>query len=152
MDKFLPKIIIACDHAGYNLKEYLKSQLLASGYDVDDCGCDSADISVDYPDYANNACKKIKPHSKQFFLEELAILICGSGIGISISANRNKHIRAALCGNIKTAKLARAHNNANVLCLGARFINNKNALAILKVFLQTKFEGGRHEARVAKLS
>ena len=152
MDKSLPKIIIACDHAGYNLKEYLKSQLMALGYNVDDCGCESADISVDYPDYANIACKKINPYSQQLFLEELAILICGSGIGISISANRNKHIRAALCGNIKTAKLARAHNNANVLCLGARFINNKKSLAILKVFLQTKFEGGRHEARVAKLS
>ncbi len=152
MEKFLPKIIIACDHAGFNLKEYLKSHLQKSGYDIEDCGCESSEISVDYPDFANIACKKIKPNSKQLFLEELAILICGSGVGISISANRNKHIRAALCNNIKTAKLARAHNNANALCLGSRFINNKKALAILKIFLKTKFEGGRHEARVAKLS
>jgi ribose 5-phosphate isomerase B len=152
MDKSQPKIIIACDHAGFDLKEYLKSQLIASGYDVDDCGCKSADVSVDYPDYANIACKKINPQLSQIFLEELAILICGSGIGISISANRNKNIRAALCNNIKLAKLARAHNNANVLCLGSRFVKEKKALAIIKIFLKTKFEGGRHEARVNKLS
>ncbi len=152
MDKSQPKIIIACDHAGFDLKEYLKSQLLASGYDVYDCGCKSADVSVDYPDYANIACKKINPQLSQIFLEELAILICGSGIGISISANRHKNIRAALCNNIKLAKLARAHNNANVLCLGSRFIKEKKALAIIKIFLKTKFEGGRHEARVNKLS
>jgi ribose 5-phosphate isomerase B len=84
--------------------------------------------------------------------QEFAILICGSGIGISISANRNKHIRAVVCNSIKLAKLSRAHNNANVLCFGARFIKNKTALAITKAFLQTKFEGGRHDARVAKLS
>jgi ribose 5-phosphate isomerase B len=143
------KITLACDHAGFNLKEFLKKELQELNYQVLDCGCFSDNVSVDYPDYAQKACMQISDLNNS---KEFAILICGSGIGISISANRNKHIRAAVCSNIKLAKLSRAHNNANVLCFGARFIKNKSALAITKVFLQTKFEGGRHEARIAKLS
>ena len=153
MNHSLIKILLACDHAGFNLKEFLKKELQELGYEVEDCGCYNGDISVDYPDLASKACSKINSQSNnEFDVKEFAILICGSGIGISISANRNKHIRAAVCSNIKLAKLSRAHNNANALCLGARFVNNKSALKIVKAFLQTKFEGGRHEARVAKLS
>ncbi len=154
MTHSLIKILLACDHAGFNLKEFLKKELQELRYEVEDCGCYNGDISVDYPDLANKACGKMNnsQSNNEFDVNEFAILICGSGIGISISANRNKHIRAAVCSNIKLAKLSRAHNNANALCLGARFVNNKSALRIVKAFLQTKFEGGRHEARVAKLS
>ena len=146
------KIIIASDHAGFDLKEFLKTELIILGFNVEDCGCSSNKISVDYSDFGKIACQKINPQLSQNEVNEFAILICGSGIGISISANRFKHIRAGLCSNIKLAKLARAHNNANALCLGSRFIKNKNALAITKSFLQTKFEGGRHVARIDKLS
>ncbi len=153
MNHSLIKILLACDHAGFNLKEFLKKELQELQYEIEDCGCYNGDISVDYPDLANKACSKINSQgNNEFDVKEFAILICGSGIGISISANRNKHIRAAVCSNIKLAKLSRAHNNANALCLGARFVNTKSALKIVKAFLQTKFEGGRHEARVAKLS
>lgn len=138
------KILIASDHAGFPLKKILIEQLTKSGFKITDLGCNSAEKSVDYPDYAEKLCKKLK--------NEFGILICGSGIGISIAANRFKHIRAALCHNVKAAKLTRAHNDANVLCLGARMVSEKTALAITKNFLSTKFEGGRHETRVAKLS
>lgn len=138
------KILIASDHAGFELKNFLKKELEKIGIKVVDLGCNSPEKSVDYPDFAQKLCKKLK--------QEFGILICGSGIGISIAANRFKHIRAALCHNVKAAKLTRAHNNANVLCLGARMISQKTATAIVKVFLNTKFEGGRHEGRVNKLS
>ena len=108
-------------------------------------GCDSAEKSVDYPDYAQKLCKKITKKNN-------GILICGSGIGISIAANRFKNIRAALCHDVKSAKASRAHNDANVLCLGARVITNKMALAIVKAFFSTEFEGERHAARIKKLS
>lgn len=138
------KILIASDHAGFPLKKFLIEQLTELGFKAIDLGCDSAEKSVDYPDYAQKLCKKLDA--------EFGILICGSGIGISIAANRFKHIRAALCHNAKSAKLARAHNDANVLCLGARVVKNKTALSIAKAFLSSKFEGARHERRVAKLS
>ena len=150
-DQQLSTILIGSDHAGYNLKEYLKIQLNCD-YKIEDCGCNDGNISVDYPDYAKIVCQKIQTQSYQNNPQQFAILICGSGIGISISANRYKNIRAALCNNIKLAKLSRAHNNANILCLGARFVKNETALAIVNAFLKTKFEGGRHEARIAKLS
>lgn len=142
------KIILANDHAGYELKIFLKNQLAKMNYLVEDLGCDSSEISVDYPDYAKKLCEKMANSLEG----SIAILICGSGIGMSIASNRYDHIRCALCFNVKLAKLARAHNNANVLSLGARFINSKNALAIVKAFLKTEFEGNRHEARIAKLS
>jgi ribose 5-phosphate isomerase B len=137
------KIFISSDHAGFALKKFLTEELLKLGYVPVDLGCNSPDKSVDYPDYATKLCKKL---GNQF-----GILICGSGVGISIAANRYKKIRAALCHNTKIAKLSRMHNDANVLCLGARFTKEKLALAITKAFLTTKFEGGRHEARVVKL-
>ena len=139
-----PKILIASDHAGFDLKSLLIKELQKSGFEIQDLGCDSAEKSVDYPDFAQKLSKKLK--------KGFGILICGSGIGISIAANRFKHIRAALCHNVKCAKLTRAHNDANVLCLGARMISQKTALAIVKAFLNTKFEGERHERRVKKLS
>lgn len=138
------KILIASDHAGFELKSLLKKELTNLGFSVVDLGCDSSEKSVDYPDFAQKLCKKLK--------KEFGILICGSGIGISIAANRFKHIRAALCHNVKAAGLTRAHNDANVLCLGSRMISQKTALAITKKFLNTKFEGDRHARRVAKLS
>ncbi len=141
------KIYIASDHAGFSLKKNLIEKLQEAGFQIFDLGCHSAEISVDYPDYANALCSKIKKKSQIF-----GILICGSGVGISIAANRFKHVRAALCRDVKSAKLARAHNDANAVCLGARAVKDKLALSIVKAFLTSKFEGGRHEARVAKLS
>ncbi len=113
------------------------------GFKVIDLGCYSAEKSVDYPDYAKKLCQKIG--------DDFGILICGSGVGISIAANRFGNARAALCHSVKVAKLSRLHNDANVLCLGARIKNEESSLAIAKAFLKTKFEGGRHEKRVAKL-
>lgn len=138
------KILISSDHAGFSLKKFLIEELTKLGCKPVDLGCNSAEESVDYPDYAEKLSKKITT--------EFGILICGSGVGISIAANRFKHVRAALCHNVKLAKLARAHNDANVISLGARELKNKAALTIVKAFLTTEFEGGRHAARVKKLS
>ncbi len=145
--KFSRKILIASDHAGFDLKKFLISELTKAKFEVTDFGCDSATKSVDYPDYAQKLCKKITSKN-----ELTGILICGSGVGISIAANRFKHIRAALCFDVEMAKLARAHNDANIICLGARLVNNKKALAMVKAFINGEFEGGRHAARVAKLT
>lgn len=144
--KTAEKIFIASDHAGFSLKQFLISELTKLGFEAFDLGCNSAEKSVDYPDYAQKLCKKVTTKN-----QARGILICGSGIGISIAANRFKHIRAALCYNSKSAKLSRAHNDANVLCLGARMTKNKMALAIAKAFFSTQFEGARHATRVAKL-
>jgi ribose 5-phosphate isomerase B len=141
------KIYIASDHAGFLLKSFLIEELEKQGFKLVDLGCNSAEKPVDYPDYDKKLCKKISPKSSDF-----GILTCGSGIGISIAANRFKHIRAALCCNVKSAKLSRAHNDANVLCLGARTLKNKVALSMAKAFLTAEFEGQRHENRVRKLS
>ena len=147
--KNLPKnhfqVYLASDHAGFALKKFLIEIIIKLGFDSIDLGCDSAEKSVDYPDYAQKLCKKITKKNN-------GILICGSGIGISIAANRFKNIRAALCHDVKSAKASRAHNDANVLCLGARVITNKMALAIVKAFFSTEFEGERHAARIKKLS
>ena len=141
------KILIASDHAGFVLKQFLIDELNKLGIESVDLGCSSAEKSVDYPDYAQKLCKKITDKNQL-----RGILICGSGIGISIAANRFKNISAALCNSAKLAKLARAHNDSNVLCLGARITKNKPALSILKAFLSTEFEGARHAARIKKLS
>lgn len=138
-------IAIASDHAGFELKEILKSELEQSGYTVNDLGPRDTQ-SVDYPDYANALADWMKTHAS------LGILICGSGIGISIAANRHKHIRAALCSDGLAAKLSRQHNDANVLCLGARLIGVDVAKDCVNQFLATGFEGGRHAKRVEKLS
>jgi ribose 5-phosphate isomerase B len=138
------KIYIASDHAGFELKEYLINSFKKNNIEIIDLGCNSAKDSVDYPDYANKLCEKITENN-------FGILICGTGVGISISANRHKKIRAALCYNKTISKLARSHNNANVICLGARMLKKKYALAICKTFFTQKFDGQRHVARVAKL-
>lgn len=138
------KIYIACDHAGFELKQYLIEQLQNS-FEIIDCGCDSAENSVDYPDFANYLCQKMASAEK-------GILICGSGVGISIAANRFKHIRAALCHNEKSAKLSRNHNDANVIALGARILSKEENLKLVQIFLSENFESGRHEIRVEKLS
>ncbi len=139
-------ILIASDHAGFNLKSFLITELTKSGFALIDLGCDSSEKSVDYPDYAQKLSKKIIAKKAQF-----GILICGSGVGISIAANRFKQIRAALCANAKIAKLSRLHNDANVICLGARLIKPESAIKTVKIFLKTKFEGGRHQKRIEKL-
>ena len=138
------KIYIASDHAGFELKEYLINSFKKNNIEIIDLGCNSAKDSVDYPDYANKLCEKITENN-------FGILICGTGVGISISANRHKKIRAALCYNKTIAKHARSHNDANIICLGARMLKKKYALAICKTFFTQKFDGQRHVARVEKL-
>jgi len=137
-------IALASDHAGYELKEHLKAAL--GGYKILDLGTNSTD-SVDYPDFGASAADAVAGGKA-----ELGIVICGSGIGISIAANRNPKIRCALCVNEEMAKLSRAHNDANILAIGARLTNKEEAGKILKTFLETAFEGGRHVKRVEKLS
>lgn len=139
------KIGIASDHAGYELKEILKEELVLLGYKVEDFGTNSS-ASMDYPDVAHPLAKAVE--SK---LLPLGIAICGSGNGISMTVNKYPGIRAALCWNEELAKLARNHNNANILSLPARFITPQEAKAILKSFLSSEFEGGRHETRVNKI-
>ena len=145
MPKSLTKsIIIASDHAGFLMKEKVKFFLNKSKIKSLDLGTFSEE-RVDYPDYAKKLALSVKKKSS------FGILICGSGIGVSIAANRFKKIRAAVCYNQLSASLARKHNNANVLCLGARLISLKNAQKIVYTFISTKFEGGRHTNRVKKL-
>lgn len=136
------KIVIASDHAGFNLKEKIKEFLKKGNYEVMDEGCYSCE-SVDYPVYGIEAIKKIIKKEADW-----GILICGTGIGMSILANRFPYIRAALCHEPFSAKMARLHNNANVLVLGGRIIGDSMAIEIVKVFLTTPFEGGRHEKRL----
>ena len=139
-------IALASDHAGYALKEALKQHLVTLGHTPLDLGTNSED-SVDYPDFGNAMAAALKANKA-----EQGILVCGSGIGISIAANRHPHIRAALCHNEETAKLSREHNDANVLVMGARIVSEDLAKTMLKTFLTTPFAGGRHAGRVAKLS
>jgi ribose 5-phosphate isomerase B len=138
-------LAIASDHAGFLLKEVLKMEAENMGFEVIDLGTNSTE-SVDYPDYGYKLAEAVASGKSQF-----GVAICGSGIGISIAANRNPKVRAALCHNAELAGLARQHNDANVLALGARFIEEDEAREALKVFLSTDFEGGRHQVRVDKL-
>jgi ribose 5-phosphate isomerase B len=140
----MAQILIASDHAGYALKEKIKDYFM--NIEWNDLGTHSEE-RVDYPDFANLVALKMKedPSAK-------AILICGSGQGMAIRANKFSHIRAALCYNKEITKLSRQHNDANVLCLGERFIKPDDAIELVKLFMNTEFEGGRHEARVQKLS
>jgi len=139
-------IAIASDHAGYKMKVDIKNFLEHNEYKVLDLGTKSEE-SVDYPDYAQKLCKNILEKKA-----EIGILICGTGIGMSIAANRFKNIRAALCHNKTTAEMARLHNNANVLCLGARIIDYKTAKECIETFLKTDFEdNGRHARRICKI-
>ena len=140
------KIVIASDHGGYELKRVLFDKLKGDGYSVDDLGCHST-VSVDYPDFAERVCKKVieEPQTR-------GILICGTGIGMSLAANRYTEIRAAVCCDEYSAQMSREHNNANVLCLGARVLGAGLAEKILDTWLVTEFAGGRHQIRVNKYS
>lgn len=140
------RVAIASDHAGVALKEVLKKELERLGHTPEDLGTNTLD-SVDYPDFANTLAEAIKQGKAS-----QGVLICGTGIGISIAANRHKEIRAALCHNTETAKLSREHNDANVLVLGARVVDEAMAKACLETFFTTEFEGGRHQRGVDKLS
>ena len=138
-------IILACDHAGYPLKEEIKKFFNKENITTIDVGTYSTD-SVDYPDYAKLGNAKVLESDNN-----VGIFICGSGIGMSICANRNSKIRAALCWNHRIAQLARRHNNANVLVLPGRFMKKNKAIKIVKEFLTTQFDGGRHSKRIKKL-
>lgn len=139
-------IALASDHAGVDLKKAFQEELQSQGVSVLDLGTNSLD-SVDYPDFADKMAETLKSGQAG-----LGVLICGTGIGISIAANRHREIRAALCHSTTDARFARLHNDANVLALGARTMGPEVALDCLRVFLATEFEGGRHAARVAKMS
>lgn len=139
-------IVIAADHGGYVLKGVIAQFLKERGHDVTDMGTSSSD-SVDYPDYAQKAAEKIVDRTA-----ECGILVCGTGIGMSIAANRHMAIRAAVCFDENTAALSKEHNNANILCLGARVLSEEKALAMVKIWLETEFAGGRHQTRINKFS
>ena len=139
------KIIIGSDHAGYEYKSDLISLLEKKGVNYEDCGCYSAD-SVDYPDYAHDVSKKVLKNKGS-----LGVLICGSANGVAMASNKHAGIRAAICWNEKLSSLAITHNNANVLCIPARFISKEEQKKILKAFMSSDFQGGRHERRVKKI-
>ena len=139
------KIAIASDHGGYNLKENIIKYLEAEGHEVSDLGTDSEE-SVDYPIYGKSCAKAVASHAA-----ERGIVVCGTGIGISIAANKVKGIRCALCTSTEMARLCRQHNNANMLALGGRTTALADALDIVKVYMETEFEGGRHERRTNML-
>lgn len=139
------KLTLACDHAGLPLKLALKAGLEADGHSVDDLGTDTAQ-SVDYPDFAAKVAQAVASGAAPF-----GILVCGTGIGMAIAANRHPGIRAAVLRDSTEARLTRAHNDANIACFGARTVGVETALDALRVFLATPFEGGRHQRRVDKL-
>jgi ribose 5-phosphate isomerase B len=145
MNQNTAPIIIGCDHAAVGLKDIVKAYLVdTAGIDVNDIGTFNAD-SVDYPDYAIQVARAV---SKGTYAR--GILICGTGIGMSMAANRFPHVRAALCNDLVSAKLSRQHNNANLLVMGGRLIGDVLATEILKTWLETPFEGGRHQLRLDK--
>jgi len=139
------KIAIGGDHAGFQLKEIIKSKLESEGYFLEDFGPFS-DQSVDYPDFVHPVANSVENGEYNF-----GILICGSGNGVAMTANKHKGIRAAVCWNEMLAKLARAHNDANVLCLAGRFLDDELAMEIVDTFLKTDFDGGRHIKRIKKI-
>ena len=141
----MKKIYISSDHAGFKLKEEIKKKFI-NKYKFQDLGTDSYKISVNYPDYAHKLSRKVMLSTKN-----IGILICGSGLGMSMAANRHKKIRAALCYSVKNAKLSRLHNNANIITLGSRLTKKNIAFKCIEVFVRTKFEGGRHKKRVKKI-
>ena len=141
----MKKIIIACDHGGLELKNEIVMHLNKIGVEAVDIGTYTAD-SCNYPDYARALCSRIQ--SGEF---ELGILVCGTGIGMSMAANKHKGIRAACCSDTFSARMTRMHNNANVLCLGGRVVGAGLACDMVDLFINTEFEGGRHEARVQML-
>ncbi len=140
------RIAIACDHAGPDVKNAIIKHLEEKGYEVTDFGCDGS-VSVNYPEYADYVCKALESGSADF-----GILVCGTGIGMSMAANKHIGIRAALCENEFSTEMTRRHNNANVICLGARVMSAEKAVLLTDIFLSTEYEGGRHEIRVEMLN
>ena len=145
MNSIFKKICISSDHAGFKLKGSIKDFLINKNISIIDLGPMNED-SVDYPDYAKKVSNRIK--SKR---SDVGILICGSGTGMAISANKIKGIRAAVCYNLKSTRLSRQHNNANIISIGSRLTRKNIALKLVSIFLETKFEGGRHLRRVKKI-
>ena len=141
----MKKIFIASDHAGYKLKESIKIYLGKKKIEYSDLGPEG-DGKVDYPDYAHKVAKKVKISNNN-----VGILVCGSGMGMNIAANRHKNIRAAQCFNLKSTKLSRLHNDANIITLGSRLLTKNIVLKCVDAFLNTKFEGGRHLKRIKKI-
>lgn len=141
----MKKIVIACDHAGFEYKEFIKQQL-SEKYEITDYGTHSVD-SVDYPDFVHPAASSVEEGKNEF-----GILICGSGQGVQLSANKHKGVRCALCWMPELGALARQHNNCNMVAIPARFIAKELALEIVETFINTEFEGGRHQGRVDKIS
>lgn len=139
----IDKVFLASDHAGFELKNELKEAIKGLGYEVVDLGTNDKN-SVDYPDYAHLLASKLEPNC-------YGVLVCGTGIGISIAANRHENVRCALCHDEFTARLAREHNDANVIAFGARVIGAGVAISAVEAFLKTEFAGGRHERRVKKI-
>ena len=140
------RISIGNDHAGVEYKNYIREYLLVKNIEVNNYGTDSLD-SVDYPDFAHPVSKDVNKKKS-----DLGILICGSGNGVCMTANKYENVRAALCWNKELAILSKSHNNANIVCIPARFIEKEEALEIIKKFISEEFEGGRHERRVNKIS
>ena len=138
-------IFISSDHAGFKLKESIKEHLKNKKIKLNDLGPNN-DASVDYPDYAHKLARKVKLNKNN-----VGILVCGSGTGMNIAANKHKNIRAAQCFNLKSTKLSRLHNDANIITLGSRLISKKNAFKFIRIFLNTRFDGGRHLKRVKKI-
>ena len=141
----MKKIFISSDHAGYNLKEQIKKKF-SKKYRFQDLGPNSSKVSVNYPEFAHKLCKNVSNNSSN-----IGILVCGSGMGMSMAANRHKKIRAAVCYSVKNTKLSRLHNNANIITLGSRLTKKNTAFKCIEVFMNTKFEGGRHSKRVKKI-
>ena len=141
----MKKIYISSDHAGYNLKENIKRNFKKK-YIFLDLGTNNSKVSVNYPDFAHRLCKKVSNDSKN-----IGILVCGSGMGMSMAANKHKKIRAAVCYSVKNTKLSRLHNNANIITLGSRLTKKDTAFKCIEAFINTKFEGGRHKKRVEKI-
>ncbi len=139
------KIAIGCDHAGFPYKETLIRKLKSKGIEVEDVGTHSLD-SVDYPDFVHPVAKLVESGKA-----DQGVLICGSGNGVAITANKHQNIRAALCWNRNIAELARQHNDANIICVPARFVSKKMARDMVELFVDTAFEGGRHARRVGKM-
>ena len=140
------KIAIGCDHAGFEYKETIKKALEAAGHTITDCGTYST-ASVDYPDFVHPVATSVEKNESDF-----GILLCGSANGVAMTANKHQSIRAGLCWNEEVALLTRQHNNANILCIPARFMPVEQAVAIAQLFLSTPFEGGRHQQRVDKIA
>ena len=141
----MKKIFISSDHAGFKLKEIIKVYLSKKNLTFQDLGPNN-DERVDYPDFAHKVAKKVITNKNN-----VGILVCGTGMGMNIAANKHKNIRAAQCFNLKSTKLSRLHNDANIITLGSRLLSKKNALNFIGVFLNTKFEGGRHIKRIRKI-